>query len=45
MTIKLQYLLQLSVKAVSVTVTVDRRQKWIPNLSMELVNWRQVEGK
>lgn len=38
MTIKLQYLLQLSIKAFSVTVAEDRRQRWIPNLSMKLVN-------
>lgn len=45
MTIKLQYLLQLSIKAFSVTLAVDRRQKWISTVSMQLVHWRQVEGQ
>lgn len=40
MTIKLQYLLQLSIKAFSVILAVERRQKQISTLSMQLVNWR-----
>lgn len=45
MAIKLQYPFQLSIKAFSVTLAVGRRQKWISTVSMQLVNWRQVEGK